>query len=46
MEFKYGDRVRMLMHADWKRDAVGTIISIRTRIVNAARWLDRRLVLG
>jgi hypothetical protein len=31
MEFKYGDRVRMLMHADWKSDAVGTIVSIRTR---------------
>jgi hypothetical protein len=31
MEFKYGDRVRMLRHADWKNDAVGTIISIRTR---------------
>ena len=31
MEFKYGDRVRMLKHADWKNEAVGTIISIRTR---------------
>jgi hypothetical protein len=31
MEFKYGDRVRMLKHADWKNDAIGTIISIRTR---------------
>ena len=30
MEFKYGDRVRMLRHADWKNDAVGTIVSIRT----------------
>jgi hypothetical protein len=31
MEFKYGDRVLMVKHADWKNDAVGTIISIRTR---------------
>ena len=31
MEFKYVDRVRMLKHADWKNDAVGTVISIRTR---------------
>jgi hypothetical protein len=31
MEFKHGDRVRMVKHADWKNDAVGTIISVRTR---------------
>jgi len=27
MKFKRGDRVLMARHADWKNDAVGTIIS-------------------
>jgi hypothetical protein len=27
MKFKPGDRVLMVQHADWKNDAVGTIIS-------------------
>jgi hypothetical protein len=33
MEFKRGDRVRMLKHADWKDEAVGTIISLYSRPV-------------
>jgi hypothetical protein len=33
MEFRRGDRVRMLKHADWKNEAVGTIISIHARPV-------------
>jgi hypothetical protein len=31
MEFQRGDRVFMAKHADWKSDAVGTIISFRAR---------------
>lgn len=27
MKFVKGDRVRMIQHADWKVDAVGTIVS-------------------
>lgn len=27
MKFKPGDRVSMLKHADWKTDAVGTVVS-------------------
>ena len=32
MEFRKGDRVRMIKHADWKNDATGTIISIYSRL--------------
>jgi hypothetical protein len=27
MKFKAGDRVLMIQHADWKNDAVGTLVS-------------------
>src|SRR5690349_19658661 len=30
-EFRRGDRVLMLKHADWKNDAAGTIISLCAR---------------
>ena len=30
-EFRRGDRVLMVKHADWKNDAMGTIISLRAR---------------
>ena len=33
MEFQRGDRVRMLKHADWKNEAVGTVISLYARPV-------------
>jgi hypothetical protein len=36
MKFKRGDRVLMLKHADWKNEATGTIVSVRTVPVTLA----------
>ena len=48
MEFKFGDRVRMLKHADWKNEAVGTIeISMIEAVCSiGSSWLGRDLRTG